>query len=251
MHKNIVKDIEILAKGAFSPGDITVSVSESNRKIDPFVESKIEDVWQKKLKEAAEKGKNIYNGLSYRLNSLSEKNEKLTIDFGILEFRTISSLVNLQKEHPLEREFYGNCCFVCATIKTSDGKYLLVELSGKSMNNNQFEFIGGIMETSISIIDGSSIFNNFYLEAEEEAGIRREDVSDIEIKYVFITETTAIGFYFEVHLSTSSNELKKRFESNDDPDIKNILFLDKQEYIDALSSHKGKAKNFVATIVGI
>ena len=37
---------KILIKGKFKPDDIIVSISESTRKIDPFVESKLDAIWE-------------------------------------------------------------------------------------------------------------------------------------------------------------------------------------------------------------
>lgn len=251
MQENTVQDIEILAKGSFSPEDIRVSVSESNRKIDPFVESKLEEVWQKKLKEAAEKGKNIYNGLSYRLNSLSENEGKLNIDFGIFDYKTRDGLIFIPEYFNLGREYYRMGCYVSSTIKTSDNKYLLVELSGKSMNTNRYEFIGGIMETKIPIKNGESIFSHLHDEMSEEASILNADISSMSLKSVSITDTHNVDFYFEVVLKTDSTTLQNRFKDNRDQDIKNLLVLDKIEYLDILKTHKSKVKNFVATIVEI
>jgi hypothetical protein len=165
------REIEILAQGSFGPNDILVSASESNRKIDPFVESKLEEIWQNRLTKAKLGGKKIYNGTAYRLNSFEKDGLKLNIDFAEIDYKTYSCLRLIPEYLALKRDFHALGCYNCATIKTLDGKYILAELSGKSMNVNVIEFIGGIMETKIKITTGQNIFDHILDEMNEEANI--------------------------------------------------------------------------------
>ena len=247
----MVQEIEILAQGNFKPEDILVSVSESNRKIDPFVESKLEEVWQNRLSKANLEGKKIYNGTAYRLNSFDKDGHKLNIDFAEIDYKTYSCLRLIPEYLTLKRDFHALGCYNCATIKTSDDKYILAELSGKSMNANVIEFIGGIMETKIEITNGENVFDHILDEMNEEANIQISDIIHITLKAIFIPETPYCCFYFEVELNTSSNVIEERFRLNSDPDIKKLLFLDRDEYLDILQKHDGKNKNFIATIVEI
>lgn len=77
----------VLVEGKFLPRDLVVSVSESNRKIDSTIEAQLEQVWLAKKKQADEAGRVCYNGLSYRLNSLEEREGKIYLDFGILSLK--------------------------------------------------------------------------------------------------------------------------------------------------------------------
>ncbi len=72
----------VLVSGKFHSSDLLVSTSFSNRKIDNDVEVQLDDIWLKKVADATSKGKNIYNGLSYRLNTLEYDGNKLKVDFG-------------------------------------------------------------------------------------------------------------------------------------------------------------------------
>ena len=242
---------KILIKGKFKPDDIIVSISESTRKIDPFVESKLDAIWEKKLEHAKETGKKCYNGLSYRLNSFGEKNGKLILDFGILDFKTRDGLIAVPEYFELPEEYFRKGCFACSSVRTSDDKYLMVELSGKSMNPNNIEQVGGIMETDVLMKSGDSVFECLYKEYEEEIGVKNSDIGDCFLQTIYLADKTNIAFYFETILKISSQELLSRFRDNKDADIKLICSYTKEEYVDVLKNHNSLNKQFTVGLLSI
>ncbi len=241
----------LLANGHFRPKDLLVSVSESNRQINSAVENQIEELWKTKVTFAQEQGKTIYNGLSYRLNSLIVDGDKLKLDFGIFDFKTRECLVEAQGYEYLTEEYFRKGCHSQGTIRTSDGKYLLVELSGKSLNFNKVDFIGGIMETKPELKTGEDVFQSFLLELEEEACISMSDIDDIYLNIIYLNIHTNVGFYFEVLLNVSSDELASRFiRDGKDQDIKSLKVLSRDEYLATLRAINTN-KAFVADHVSI
>lgn len=237
---------KIIVSGKFAPEDLIVSVSPSNRKIDPAIEGQLDALWEAKKKQADVDGKNCYNGLSYRLNSIEEQDGKLQIDFGTIEYKAWGGLVDIPEYFDLSEGYWRKGCFSTATIKTADSRYLMVELSGRSMNQNTVDFIGGIMETNIAFETGKEVFRSFSDELEEEAGIREEDIKECFLKAVYLEERTNVGFYFEVVLNTSSRELLERFKENKDEDIKSLVVYTKDEYLEAVEKHRSPNKQFIA-----
>lgn len=241
----------ILAKGQFKPEDIVVTVHESNRKVDPNVEAQLDFLWQEKERRAKEKGKHIYNGLSYRLNSLNVEGGKLMIDLGIFDFKTRECLVEAKGYDQLTEEYWRKGGHTFATIKTSDEKYLMVELSGKSMNENKTDFLGGIMETEPPIISGKDLFESLYKELEEEAFIKKDDIASAVLKMVYINTSTNAGFYFEVLLKSSAEDLEQRFRSQTkEVDIQSLKILSRADFIQTLKNHNAN-KQFLATQIEI
>lgn len=241
----------ILAKGNFSSEDLITSVSESNRKIDPTIENQLDILWQEKEKNAKEKGKLIYNGLSYRLNSLKAESGKLFLDFGIFDFKTRECLPETQNYYETTEEYWRKGCHTLATVKTSDEKYLMVELSGKSMNKNPTDFLGGIMETEPAIKSGSDIFESLYKELEEEAFITEADIAGSVLKMVYINGNTNVGFYFEISLKITSDQIQERFDSKaKEIDIKSLKIMSRAEYINVLENHNPN-KQFLAKQIEI
>ncbi len=242
---------KILASGKFRPEDLAVSIHESNRKINPAFESQVDGIWKVKVQEAQERGVTCYNGITYRLNALTQKEGKLIIDLGTIEFKTRQCLPEIPGYFDLSEEYYRKGCHTLATVKTNDGKYLMVELSGKSMNKNGIDFLGGIMETDMPIRTGEDIFRSLYKELEEEGMIAREDVQEAFLMMVYLTANTNVGFYFKVSLKVSSGELLERFEKGaQDADIKSLKVFSRAEFFETLRHHNTN-KQFLSSIIEI
>lgn len=239
----------ILASGRFSPEDLEVSVGPSNRQISPEIENKIEATWEKVLEDAKAKGKTCYNGLSYRLNSLQEENGKLVLNFGTLEFRVRNGIRKTPGYFDLPEEFFVKGCYTDATVKTSDGWYLLIELSGKSMNENDIDFIGGIMETNFGMKTGQDIFDSFYTELKEEGRINSEDIQEVYLQSVLLSHSTNIAFHFEVVLNVTLEDVLKR--ENEDAEVASLQGFSREEYIKILENHKSPNKRLVAETMRI
>lgn len=241
----------ILAKGNFKPQDLMTTVSKSSRKIDPTREKQLDILWREKEKHAKENGKLIYNGLSYRLNFLKTENDKLLLDFGIFDFKTRECLPETQGYYDTTNEYWRKGCHTLATVKTSDDKYLMVELSGKSINENLTDFLGGIMETEPAIKSGADIFGSLFKELEEEAFILETDIADSALKIVYINANTNVGFYFEISLKITSDQLQERFDNRvKEIDIKSLMVMSREEYIKVLENHNSN-KQFLATQIEI
>ena len=247
-----MKNPEILALGKFKPDDLVVSLGESTRKINPVIESKIDAIWEAKLKKAKEDGKVCYNGIPYRLNSLDKKDNRVFLDFGPVEFKAVAGLTSIPEYFDLSEDFYIKQCFNHSTIKTTDDHYLMVELSGKSMNINAVDFIGGMMEKPMEMVTSEDVFNSMYIELEEEACIKKTDIEGMYLRAVYLGTMTGIGFYFETILKVSSEELIERFKKeNKDQDIKSLKVFTREEYLSALRYHKSKNKQLIVELISI
>ena len=243
---------EILALGKFQPGDLVVSTSESNRKIDFEIENKIDTIWEIEKRKADQEGKICYNGVSYRLNSLKIEKDKIFIDLGTIEFKTRRGLKMVPKYFSLPEEYYQKGCYSVATVKTSNEMYLMVELSGKSMNDNAIDLVGGIMEKPIEMRTGEDIFNSLYSELEEESCIRKSDVKELFLRAVYLGTNTNVGFYFETSLNISSENLVSRFKKeNKDQDIKSLKIFSRSEYLSALNNHISNNKQLIVELITI
>ncbi len=242
---------KILSSGEFSPDDISISISPSNRIIDKKIEDEIEKVWTRMMMRAKEKGLNLYNGISYRLNSLEQKGNILKIDLSTFEYKIRDGLIAIPEYFNLPEEYWRKGCFTAATVKTSDWKYLMVELSGKSMNTNTIDLLGGVIEFPPEIKTGGDIFKSLYSELEEEAFVNRIDIEECFLKTIFLERRHNIGFYFEVILNISSKKLIERYtKSNMDVDIKSVKFFGRDEYLKTLCKHNPN-KQLIAKLVEI
>ena len=227
---------KLLVRGNFTAEDLVVSVSPSNLVVLDSVKKDIDQIWESKLKEAQEKNLNLYNGISYRLNSLKEENGKIHLDFGVMDFKTRFGLREALPKIEFDETMYRNGCYVGATVKTSDSKYLMIKLSGKSMNRNSYDVLGGVMETNIEM-NSEYIFKVLHTELKEEAGIEESEITNTILKAIYQGMYTNIGFYLETELSISSDEILERFELNSDVDVAGIEVYSYEEYLDVLKNH--------------
>jgi hypothetical protein len=229
--------------GNFNSNDLIVSVSPSNLLILDSVKKDITEIWEAKLKESEEKNLNLYNGDTYRLNSIKEKNGKVYLDFAILDFKTRFGLREALPKIDFDETMYRNGCYVGATVKTLDDKYLMIKLSGKSMNRNTNDVLGGVMETNIEM-NSEYIFNVLHTELQEEAGVEESEIKNTFLKAIYQGMYTNIGFYLEAELLISSDEVLQRFESNVDVDVAEIEVYTYIEYLEVLKNHN-ENKGFI------
>lgn len=151
----------------------------------------------------------------------------------------------------LSEEFFSKSCSCSSTIKTADKKYVMVKLSGRSMNTNPIDLVGGIMETDLKIRTGNDIFKLFYKELEEEIGVIESDIDELYLRSVFLENTTNVCFYFEVTLKINASELLSRFQDNMDVDIESIQTFTKSEYRDVLENHRNKNRQLISVLTKI
>lgn len=228
----------IMVMGQFQPKDLVVTISQSNRKVDPTIENQLESLWEAKVKLATEKGLNLYNGISYRLNSFKQDNNQLLLDLGKIEYKVRDGLVQIPEYFRLSSEYYRNGCYTGGTVKTSDNYYLMVELSGKSMNQNKTDLIGGILETPPDVTSGNDIFDSFFRELEEEAIIKKDEIINSYLRAIYLDHKTNIGFYFEVTIKPTAQEVVERFKKEtQDADIKTVLAFTRDQYLQSLKHH--------------
>lgn len=239
---------KILAIGNFTPENLHILVTESNRAIHQDTELQIDTLWEEIQKQALVENRICYNGISYRLNNLKQEGNELFIELGLLEFKVRTTLPKIDRYLELPEVYYRKGCYCGATVKTSDNYYLVVETSGKSMNYNEFELLGGIIEKPQEIRNGTDIFESQYIELEEEACIQKQDITMCCLRAVYLAVSTNVGFYFEVELKISAKDILERFVlENQDQDIQSLKALAPDEYETFLKNHSS-SKRFIATI---
>jgi hypothetical protein len=178
---------------------------------------------------------------------------QIRIDFGLLEYKARQALPTIPGYFDLPDEYYRKGCYSGATVKSSDGRYLIVELSGKSMNMNRIDVLGGIIEKPTEIVNGGDVFKALYDELEEEGCIRLADIEESYLRAIYMEAKTNIGFYFEILLGISSKEVLERFDREmDDQDIKSLQSLTYEEYMHVLHTETNSAgKQLMAEIIAI
>ena len=238
-----------LVTGKLTAKDISITVKKSNLNLTPEIESRVEEVWKDKLIESEKRGANIFNGVSYRMNSWSYNQRKLKLELSPYDYKHRLGLITMIKNGEISSYDYPhNGCFVGATVLTSDNLYIMIKLSGTSMNLNTLEMLGGMVETETQFSDQNFLFDVLYQELEEEAGIIKSDITQCYLESMFTGGTSHFGFYFNVVLNKSSSELQKRFGHNQDTDIESLVFLSREDYLITLRNMSNN-KRLIASLV--
>ena len=228
-----------LLKEKLKPENIKINLIENKLIFSNEIENKIEDIWKQKESEIKKNGGNFYNGNSYRMLGWKYKNNILELDFAIFDFKHRFGATQIIKKNIFDtsKVWHGGC-HAGATVKTNDNKYLMVKISGKSINSNIYDFAGGIVEDDIEFIpNGEFIFKTIKKELKEEAGIDESDIENICMEMLFQGKGAHTGFYFSIDLNISSKELLNRFKDNKDQDIESLKFFTEEEYKNILKNH--------------
>ena len=222
---------KVLAQGIFTPEDLEVSFSEeSNLVLTPAIQKEVDETWEKLLKDAKENSKRVWNGISCRVNALDHVGDSLKVEFAPIDFKTREGLLGALERLELPEESYRRGAFVGGLVRTSDNYYVFVYLSGRSVNTNKVDMVGGIVGDESVVRTGADLFSVMYQELEEETATPKASVESCVLQLAFLSPATNIGFHFAIELSDTREQLERRFaEKAVDPDIESLLFVSPRE----------------------
>jgi hypothetical protein len=163
-----------------------------------------------------------------------------------------SSLQQLAGAFLTPVEYRHRSASVGATIKTKDGKYVVVKLSGKSMNTHDIELVGGMVEKPEPLDNSKDLFNHLYKEMKEEAFIYKKDIDEMFLRAVLQAQKGSVLFHFEIKLNVTAKELKDRFKQKEkqrDKDITDLIFWSREEYLSYLANCGRGTKEALAGVV--
>lgn len=234
-------EAKLLWKGSASEKEIDVEINDvSSRKIEPTIESKLEGMWKEKLNEANRKGTNLYDGISYRLDSFQvvEKGVKLTVS--PIKFSVRSSLKRIPELEHLGEEYYSHGLSVAGFVVTNDGKYVFAKKSSTSASSLKTDIIGGVLE-EIQPPTGEGIFNMGRKELKEEINTDGKDITEMRVVGIVRSPSTDIVIVTYTQLSLSEYELRQKFEAREDKELEGIEFVGGSElkrYLNDLGGYK-------------
>ncbi|MFZ2154106.1 MAG: hypothetical protein WAV16_02635 [Candidatus Moraniibacteriota bacterium] len=240
---------KIVAEGKFYPEDISLEFADfSNRKIDFETENKIDEYWKKYAKVKKESGGMIWDAVTYRLEGLSQCDNKIDISLGEINFsKRIGAREYLNELSVLGRDYYPAGIYLASIIKTNDEYYVMGELSGKTVVESDISLIGGVLSRDEMIIKNSvDIFEMLQRELDEEIYIKNSEISDIYLRAITQTERLNFGFIFCVNLNIDAKDIQDRFVPNDE--IAGVRFCSKKEIKNILRS-MGGARALVGELI--
>jgi hypothetical protein len=216
----------ILIEGSFAEEQVVASaVSDSTRAIDSVIEQKVEQIWEEMLAVARAQGRQVWNGITYRLNRIEEHEQgKLAVEFGPIDFKFREALINVPGYYDLPEEYFRMGAYTSAFLKTCDGYFVFVRLSGRSLTYASENFVGGIIDEQDGAYQHNILFQSLYHEIEEETSIPRARIASCTLRLVALMPTTNVSFSFFVETRDTKDAVLARFrEANHDPDIADLV----------------------------
>lgn len=222
---------KILISGKFYADDISVKVNpHSNRKIDKTVERGINPLWEKIYKKATAEGKQVWDGISFRLNDVHEEQGTLMFEVSPIKFSIRYPLCTMVSElEHLGEDYYAKGMGIGGIIETSDGKYIFGQRSGKTMTSNKIDVIGGFVE-GVDFTDkreqGLLAVNT--MEIKEELGIDSFRIKEMSVIGVVLSYTTNVVVVTYTELEMDSSEVRQSFNNATDDEMSDLVFVEKE-----------------------
>ena len=115
--------VKILVKGDIQFPNIRIDVLDEWFSYPPDIQSEIDGLWEKKLRESELKGCKMWDGNNYRLHGYDLNDGVLSLRFGYVKFRNVRFPLDLLSCDMMDfaHEERGNGLFVAGFIESSDG----------------------------------------------------------------------------------------------------------------------------------
>jgi hypothetical protein len=237
----------LLYKGQLKLKDIRIKpLAASSLKLSDKDLQYINDDWQRKLILSKDKKKSLWNGLSHRLENIEKIDNGVELEFSLMEYKIRDGMLAIPKYWKRSIDQWRRGVFMGATVVTSDDKYLYLELSGESFNNNRYEIIGGILEPEKPIITSEDIFNEMLVELSEEALVPKDSVDNITLDLIYYAHKTNVGLYFTITLIDDLKTIQNRFFNGDpDVEVKSLCWCNATQWSNILKDMSSD-KKFIA-----
>lgn len=200
--------------------------SKSNRKIKPEFEEEADKKWEAILKDAKETGKLAYdNPHIQRLNDLEIKEDTLVLHFAEEKFSKLRGLREISEIHALDDAYWPKGLYICSLTCTSDNKYIFGKVSGKTLSNKKYDYIGGVLDEEV--VDKDNYLRKMILqEFEQEVNINESNIEGIKFVGLIISGSTTIGVVVYTKLNINSEEVLKLHKEKNDEEMESIEVIE-------------------------
>jgi len=235
-HIDSMIESHVLIKKRLKSQDVQVTFNlNSSRKVDPSIEQEALDNWYKNLQTYKENNQKIWDGTTYRLNTLKIYENSLDLELSTVKFSTINGYRDIFKKYDLNTEYYIDHISVGALIKTSDNKYLFGERSGKTAARSPIDLIGGgASKDELEITSGEDFETLLLKEIEEETNLDLNHIKKSEIIGIVRSQSTNVIIIFEVILNISSQNVLRLFKQRGDDEMKSLVFVEQANLKESL-----------------
>ncbi|MBI4492680.1 MAG: NUDIX hydrolase [Chloroflexi bacterium] len=203
----------VLARGCFPPERVEVWWDERPRPTTPELEASIEAAWQAAVRRAQRCGLELYPGPLCRLVDHRVEGERLLLTLGPTDFRALvgTNWAQPHRYHELGPERFANAVGVSATLRTADGRLLVVR-RGRTVFHHPgwYHVPSGHLEPEAH---GADPFRAIQAELREEAGVEARELERLVCRgLALVADTCKPELVFEAHTSLPAGALLARFQ---------------------------------------
>ncbi len=200
----------------------------SNRAISYKVESQIDNIWNSSLEEIRKKGGILYNGNTFRVEEIENKNKTIKMFIYPSKYKIFYGLYKqMNKIAMLGKKYSPNNLAVGALLKTKDHKYVFCKQSKEAYKNPKISIIGGVVEKTKSI--KNVLKANLLKEIMEETGITENKIASIKPLSFIQSKHGSIILFNLVELKITSHEVLKIFKTKHDKEVSELILVLKEK----------------------
>lgn len=222
--------IELLADGNYCPNDIKLNVSHQPIfNYDQSFQNKLDQLWQEQLADAKQKGYKLWNSETYALKSIKQKDNRLLLDVGLVEYRNQVGIVKLFEAGEIGVEQCSPLMYCSEIVRTADGKYVFGIGKG-FVHDGTLKFVGGsYSKDELVLSDGQSLFELPLIEMKEEINVDVNNIQDISLKQIYRTARGMIDITFFIQLNTDAKQVKEMYSELEEHEFAELKIYPKAE----------------------
>src|SRR6266704_2076489 len=183
-------EFEILVRGLYRPEQVVITYNPVLRMpVDDAIQGWMDDLWQRKLAMAREKGVRLFDAPLFRLVGVETgvegweqegrpQGSPVHLVLGDTSYKEYVATREPEFFRGRRREELSNALGVCSVVETSDGYILLDRRQGVDVYAGRYHVIGGFFERGLDMGERPDPFAAMLREIREETGIQVGDMRE-------------------------------------------------------------------------
>jgi 8-oxo-dGTP pyrophosphatase MutT (NUDIX family) len=225
-------EFEILVRGLYRPEQVAITYNPALKmSVDDAVQGWMDDLWQRKLAIAREKGVRLFDAPLFRLVGVevgvegqAQGGRTVRLVLGDTSYKEYVTTREPEFFRGRKREELSNALGVCSVVETSDGYILLDRRQGVDVYAGRYHVIGGFFERGLDMGERPDPFAAMRREIREETGIQEDDIREqfcLGPVYDLATPHGELCFLTELNIELA--EVRRRVPEDDE--VKELLAL--------------------------